>query len=294
MLETHAPAKINLYLHVTGKRDDGYHLLDSLVAFTNIGDRLSLEEADTFSFTIDGPMGEALSRYNPAENLVVRATQILATKLGKKLNVKINLTKNLPLASGIGGGSTDAAAALRLLAVHWGMAPDAKVLHEIAASLGQDIPCCIAAQSCYFRDIGNVTDPGPELPLTHMVLVNPGHDLPTPSVFKARTGAFTPAQQLEAAPKTSEELATMLGARKNSLTEAAVSLCPAIQDALTCLEKTQSCLLSRMSGSGATCFGLFADRSAARQAAADIMVEHPTWWVVPAFIPSEPVLPLER
>lgn len=294
MLETHAPAKINLYLHVTGKRADGYHLLDSLVTFTNIGDRVSLEKAEEFKFTIDGPMGGALSRHDPKENLIVRAAQLLAQKVEKELDVHINLTKNLPLASGIGGGSTDAAAALRLLAIHWGMAPDARVLHEVAASLGQDIPCCIAAQNCYFRDIGNVTDPGPKLPLTHMVLVNPGHDLPTPSVFKARTGSFSPAHQLEAEPQTPEELSEMLSARGNSLTEAAVSLCPSIQDVLTALEDVQGCLLSRMSGSGATCFGLFADRSAARQAASELMTAHPTWWVVPAHIPSEPFLPTER
>jgi len=294
MLETNAPAKINLYLHVTGRRDDGYHLLDSLVAFTNVGDRLSLEEADAFSFTIDGPMGGDLSKYDPKENLVVRAVKILATKLDKKLNVKINLTKNLPLASGIGGGSTDAASALRLLAVHWGMAPDGAILHEIASNLGQDIPCCLAAKSCYFRDTGSIVDPAPDLPITHMVLVNPLQSLSTPSVFKARNGAFDIENKLDVIPKTSEELASLLMDRKNSLTEAAISLCPKIQEILSDLKNTQKCLLSRMSGSGATCFGLYPDRSSARQAAADIMVKHPNWWVVPAYVPSEPILPLER
>lgn len=294
MLETHAPAKINLYLHVTGKRDDGYHLLDSLVTFTNIGDRVSLEEANEFTFTIDGPMGEALSRHNQEDNLVVRAAKMLAAKLDKPLNVHINLTKKLPLASGIGGGSTDAAAALRLLAVHWGLAPNAAVLHEVGAALGQDIPCCIEAKNCYFRDIGNVMDEADELSPTHLVLVNPGHDLSTPSVFKARTGDFTPANRLARMSYSTEDLALELKKRSNSLTEAAISLCPSIQEVLDVLEASEGCLLSRMSGSGATCFGMFSNRAMARQAAAAIMEAKPTWWVVPAHIPTEPVLPLER
>lgn len=287
MLTTNAPAKINLYLHVTGRRDDGYHLLDSLVAFTNVGDEMGLEKAPSFAFEMKGPMASVLAGEDPEKNLAVRAARILAQTVHKPLDVKLTLTKNLPVASGIGGGSTDAAAALRLLASHWGLAPDAPVLHEIAASLGQDVPCCIAARSCYFRGIGDVTDPAPPLPHTDLVLVNPNKALPTPSVFKARTGAFAPEARLERAPETAQELAALLASRTNSLSEAAQTLCPEIAEVLQALDRQESCLLSRMSGSGATCFGLFPDRATARMAAAAIYKERPDWWVVPASFPAE-------
>lgn len=291
VLETHAPAKINLYLHVTGRRSDGYHFLDSLVVFTNVGDRLRLEPAEKFAFVLDGPMAAGLQADEQDNNLAVRAVRILAQELKRPLEVKLSLTKNLPIASGIGGGSTDAAAALRLLAAHWKMPPDSALLQDIAASLGQDVPCCIAAQTCYFRDIGNVTVPGPALPLTHMVLVNPGCTLPTPSVFKAREGAFIEANPIETVPHTVEDLATMLESRTNSLTDAAISLRPEIGAVLKALVADKACLLARMSGSGATCFGLYADRAAAKQAAAALLKAHPSWWVTPAFFPSTPDLP---
>ncbi|MFA6279619.1 MAG: 4-(cytidine 5'-diphospho)-2-C-methyl-D-erythritol kinase [Bdellovibrionales bacterium] len=286
MLETLAPAKINLYLHVTGRREDGYHFLDSLVAFTNIGDFLRLEPAASFSFEMNGPMAAALAQGDHENNLAVRAARILAKTLDKPLNLRLTLTKNLPIASGIGGGSTDAAATLRLLAAHWRMPPDAPLLHDIAASLGQDVPCCIAAQSCYFQGIGDITTPAQDLPLTHIVLVNPNQALSTPSVFKARTGAFTPANPLPITPQTPTELASLLAARTNGLTEAACSLCPEIKDVLAALQAQPDCLLARMSGSGATCFGLFADRGAAKQAASALYKEHPSWWVTAAFLPA--------
>lgn len=287
MLTTNAPAKINLYLHVTGKRDDGYHLLDSLVVFTGVGDVMKLEEADEFAFVMDGPMAPALAGGDPEQNLVVRAARGLAAAKGRELKVKLTLTKNLPIASGIGGGSTDAAAALRLLSVHWGLEPRDPDLFRIAARLGQDIPCCIDAETCYFRGIGDQTDPGPELPHTDIVLVNPGVALPTPAVFKARTGAFTPARFLSTLPESPQELADMLSQRSNSLTAAAITLCPDIEMVLDALRGQQDCLLARMSGSGATCFGLFPDRASARQAAADLYTRHPEWWVVQTNFPTQ-------
>jgi len=287
MIETFAPAKINLYLHVTGRRADGYHYLDSLVVFANIGDTLRFVPDEPFSFTIEGPRARELAGFDPEDNLVVRAARMLASDLGKPLKGKLTLIKNLPIASGIGGGSTDAAGALRLLAQHYGLAPDAMVLHEIARALGQDIPCCISARTCTFRDIGNVTDPGPELPLTHMLLVNPGTGLSTPAVFKNRSGPFAPAAPFEKAPATTEDLVAMLAARTNSLTDSAVSLCPVIADVLTAIAAQDGCLLSRMSGSGATCFGLFSDRFTAKAAAAKLHEANPGWWTVPAFFPAE-------
>jgi 4-diphosphocytidyl-2-C-methyl-D-erythritol kinase len=285
MLHAFAPAKINLYLHITGKREDGYHLLDSLVAFTNIGDMVRLEEADEFSFQLEGPMAEALDREPSIGNLAVRAAHAFADALAKPLNAKLILTKKLPVASGIGGGSSDAAATLRLLAELWHVAPTDPLLGKIAASLGQDVPCCLPAVTCYFRDIGNVTDPGPALPHTDIVLVNPNKPLPTSSVYKARRGPFTPPARLERAPKNPADLAFMLQERGNGLTDAACELVPEIRLILAALGQTPECLLSRMSGSGATCFGLYPNRSAARRAASTILAAHPDWWVVPGFVP---------
>jgi len=285
-LHAFAPAKINLYLHVTGKREDGYHLLDSLVAFTNIGDALRLEEAPSFDLEIKGPMAEGLKNEDRESNLVVRAARALAEEAGRPLNVKLTLTKNLPMASGIGGGSSDAAAALRVLAEYWGMPPTDSRLYRIAASLGQDVPCCIDAATCYFRDIGNVTDPGPDLPHTDIVLVNPNKPLPTPEVYKARQGAFSGAGRFEEDPQNAVELAAMLHERRNGLTGAACRLVPEIREVLETLSASPNCQLARMSGSGATCFGIYANRAAARQAAAQIYEKHPSWWVVPGFFPG--------
>lgn len=287
MIETLAPAKINLYLHVTGQRADGYHYLDSLVAFTNIGDRLQLHPADKFRFFMDGPFAGSLLDQDSESNLAVRAVRLLAKELNRPLDFELTLTKNLPIASGIGGGSTDAAGALRLAAAHYGLAPDASLLYEIASSLGQDIPCCIAAQTCTFEGIGDVVGPGPELPLTHMVLVNPGVGLSTPSVFKNRKEEFLAPSPLLSDPCDTRELCTMLSARSNNLTPSAIELCPVIADILNALKMQEGCLLHRMSGSGATCFGLFEDRAGAKSAAARLYEAHPDWWVVPCFIPQQ-------
>lgn len=285
MIATAAPAKINLYLHVTGRREDGYHLLDSLVAFASVGDRLRLEPAENFAFEMEGPMAAALAGEESEKNLVVRAARALGRELDKKLDFRLILTKNLPVASGIGGGSTDGAAALRLLAEHWGIEPDEARILKIAAGLGQDVPCCVAAQTCYFRGIGDVTEPGPALPHTDIVLVNPSKALPTPSVFKARSGPFAPSVPFFPEMPDVRALAAELAKRENSLTAPAMTLCPEIETLLTALAGEKDCLLARMSGSGATCFGLFPDRGAARQAAARLYETHPDWWVVPAFLP---------
>lgn len=287
MISTFAPAKINLYLHVTGRREDGYHFLDSLVTFASVGDRLRLEEADRFSFAMEGPMAAGLSGEDGEKNLVTRAARALGEALGKELKFRLVLTKNLPVASGIGGGSTDAAAALRLLASFWGISLADPRLFSIAAGLGQDVPCCVAAQTCYFRGIGDITDPGPLLPPTNIVLVNPNKAVPTPAVFKARSGSFSSSAPPMDSLADARALAEALSQRENNLTEAAVSICPKIETVLEALSSSKECLLSRMSGSGATCFGLFPDRAAARAAAAALYESYPEWWVVPAFLPVE-------
>lgn len=285
MLSAFAPAKINLYLHITGKREDGYHFLDSLVAFTNIGDRIRLEPSDGFTFDIEGPMAKVLEAEPINGNLVVRAVQALAAELDRPLNVKFTLVKKLPVASGIGGGSSDAATALWLLAEHWGIPTSDPLLARIAGGLGQDVTCCLETKTCYFRDIGNVTDPGPDLPHVDIVLANPNVALPTPAVYKARTGEFTSSARLEREPRSGMELISMLHERKNDLTEAACKLCPEIRTILAELAITPRCQLARMSGSGATCFGLYPNRSSAKQAAAALFEKHPDWWIMHGCLP---------
>jgi len=287
ILETLAPAKVNLYLHVTGRRADGYHFLDSLVTFASVGDFVRLEDAPTFSFSMNGPMATAFSSGDEENNLVVRAARALAKTLDRPMRFRLTLTKNLPIASGIGGGSTDAAATLRLLASHWGLPPDAPLLREIAAALGQDIPCCIAAKNCFFMGIGDAVVPAPDLPPTALVLVNPRKEIPTPAVFRARRGAFSPpADRLTAPPKDASALAAFLGGCSNDLTAAAAEICPEIREILRALESCPDCLLARMSGSGATCFGLFSDRGGGKRAAATLLQNHAAWWVVPTMAPA--------
>lgn len=280
-----APAKLNLYLHITGRRADGYHDLDSLVAFAGCGDDVRLEKAGHFEFVIEGPQAAALKDENTESNLAVKAARSFAALTGRVLDVKLTLIKNLPVASGIGGGSSDAAAALRVLAQHWGIAPDDPRLHTAAAQHGQDVPVCLHTIGNHITPAG--TAPAPELPHTDIVLVNPGKPLPTPDVYRAYResgAAFSQPMPLTEPPKDSAALVTALQLRRNDLYPPALKLMPVIGYVIAALEKSDA-LLARMSGSGATCFGLYADRAAARAAAASIFAQHPGWWVAQSYLP---------
>ncbi|GIL41754.1 4-(cytidine 5'-diphospho)-2-C-methyl-D-erythritol kinase [Roseiterribacter gracilis] len=272
-----APAKLNLYLHVVGKRADGYHLLDSLVAFAADGDVVSASPAPSLQLTIDGPFADGLS--NGADNLVHRAASELAAAVGRAPAVALTLTKNLPVASGIGGGSADAAAALRALCDLWSIAPDDARVEAIAAKLGADVPVCLRGEAAYLVGIGHETDPAPSLPAAGLLLVNPRVPLPTPPVFKARSGPFSAPARLERAPRDAAELGAMLAARHNDLAAPAITIVPAIRDILTALEATGGVRLARMSGSGATCFALYDDEDSAIRAAATL---NPSWWALPS------------
>jgi len=274
-----APAKLNLYLHVLGRRADGYHELDSLVAFAACHDLVEIREAGAFRFEIDGPFAEALAAEDPERNLAVRAARALAEAVGRPLDVEIVLTKNLPVAGGIGGGSSDAAAVLRLLSMLWDLPQDHPALARVAPGLGADVPVCLHGRTAYFGGIGDRIDPAPVLPETWIVLVNPGISLPTKDVFAARTGAFGSVGRLERTPRDAQDLAELLRMRGNDLTEPALGLVPVVGEALAALDATPDCLLSRMSGSGATCFGLYRDAEAAMLAAHLIRRVRPGWWV---------------
>ena len=269
-----APAKVNLHLHVLGRRQDGYHLLDSLVVFAAVGDRLSVFPADGLSLSVTGPFAAGLA--GEADNLVLRAARGLAARAGIRPAARLVLEKNLPVASGIGGGSADAAAALRLLCRFWHLEPG--LPERIAGGLGADVPVCLASRPVLMSGIGEMLKPVAGLPDVGIVLINPGIAVATPAVFRARVGAFSgPAGFPDSAWRDVAALVGALREVRNDLEAPARLLAPGVSDALQIVSTSPGCLLARMSGSGATCFGLFAGPAAARAAAQTI--DRDGWWV---------------
>ncbi len=264
-----APAKINLALHVTGRRADGYHLLNSLVVFTAAGDRVAVAAGGP-SLTVTGPFAAGV----PVDgtNLCLRAAHAVG------VDAAITLDKALPVASGIGGGSADAAAVLRAL----GRVPDRP------ESLGADVPVCLLSQPALMRGVGEVVIPVPGLPVLHLVLVNPGVGLSTPAVFAALRSRDNPPLPDLPAGADADGLVAWLAGCRNDLQPPAIGLAPGIADALDALT-AQGALLARMSGSGATCFGVFPDADAAAAAADLVAAAQPRWWVTPtATLPGLP------
>jgi 4-diphosphocytidyl-2-C-methyl-D-erythritol kinase len=270
-IEEPAPAKVNLTLHVTGQRADGYHLLDSLVVFTALGDRVQVADAPAQSLVVTGPMAAGVPA--DASNLVLRAARLLGGDAG----AMITLTKTLPMAAGLGGGSSDAAAALRALARLWARPLPAP---ELAARLGADVPVCLAPRPRRMRGIGEVLDEVPPLPALWLVLANPGVALSTQAVFAALTEKTHPPMPATL-PRcaTAAALATFLHRQRNDLEAPATRLTPVIGQVLAALAAQPGCLLARMSGSGATCFGLFANAGHAAAAARTVSAAEPGWWV---------------
>jgi 4-diphosphocytidyl-2-C-methyl-D-erythritol kinase len=269
-----APAKVNLFLHVTGKRADGYHLLDSLVVFAGIGDRIAYVPSGALSLSVTGPFAASLSA--EPDNLVLRAARMLAQECGLSPTGALTLDKHIPVASGVGGGSADAAATLRLLCRVWHQSVQHPALDRIAAGLGADIPVCLGSQPRRMRGIGEQLTPGPVLPPCGLVLVNPGIPLATASVFRARDGDYSPEAILPPAWSTAGDMANDLRRMTNDLETPAMRLLPAIREVLRAISDTSGCLMARMSGSGATCFGLFASATDADRAARELA--RPDWW----------------
>jgi len=274
-----APAKLNLYLHVVGRRADGFHLLDSLVAFVDIGDHITVNPAHSLNVAITGPFANELAAHDPRQNLVWRAGEALARELDRPPGALVVLEKNLPIASGIGGGSSDAAAALLSLADLWGAKLAPERLAVLGATLGADVPVCLAGRAAFIGGIGDQVVPAPALPEAYLVLVNPGRPLPTPDVYKSRQGPFGQPARFAYAPGDAAELAAILKQRRNDLSDAARAIVPEIDDVLAALAACDGALLARMSGSGATCFALFADDATASAAAARVRGAKPGWWV---------------
>ncbi|MGI1662885.1 4-(cytidine 5'-diphospho)-2-C-methyl-D-erythritol kinase [Palleronia sp. KMU-117] len=272
-VEVFAPAKVNLTLHVTGQRTDGYHLLDSLVVFADVGDRVTLALAERPSFKVTGPFAASVPLGD--ENLVLRAARLCAPDR----SLAIGLEKGLPPASGLGGGSADAAAVARGVAALTGGRPDPDAL----LALGADVPMCLASGAARVRGIGERIKPLAGLPALPAVLVNPGHAMPTPPVFAALKRKDNPPMSdplpVFAGPAG---LIGWLAAQRNDLEAPAMAILPEVSRVLAALGACEGVRLARMSGSGATCFALFDDAEAAARAAARLGGLHPGWWVRPA------------
>jgi len=267
-----APAKINLWLNVVGRRADGYHLLDSLIAFTDLADEIAAEPADRLTLTVDGPLAAALE--GEADNLILKAARLLAGRAGVSPRAALRLTKRIPIAAGLGGGSSDAAAALRALVELWRIALPVEELFDLAARLGADVPMCLAGRAALAAGVGERLTPAPALPPCAILLVNPGVALATPQVFAARRGDFSP-ERPSARPWTDlASFAAALAERGNDLTEAAVSLQPVVGEVLAFLRRTNAVHVA-MSGSGATCFALYATIDEAQRAASLVPA---AWW----------------
>ena len=277
-----AHAKVNLFLHLLGRRADGYHELDSLVVFAAAADVLRAEPATALSLAVDGPFGAALAG---AENLVLRAARALAAATATTKGARLTLTKALPVASGIGGGSADAAAALRALDRLWGLGLGPDRLASLGAGLGADIPVCVHTRPARMGGIGERLGPAPALPRFGLLLANPGIALATAPVFAARTGAFdAPAALPESWPDAAAMARDLAGCR-NALEPAAIALCPPIAAVLEALRTLPQARLARLSGSGATCFALFDDELAASRAAAELGAAQPAWWIAAGLAP---------
>lgn len=282
-------AKINLTLQITGRRDNGYHELSSLVVFAGVGDRLSFARGgdDRITLNVEGPFAAALTGAGGAagdDNLVLRAGMALAAEAGIERGAAITLTKNLPVASGIGGGSADAAAALRGLSRLWQLSLPSAELQKLALTLGADVPVCLRGAPVVMSGIGERLEPVPALPPLWLVLVNPGVAVATAAVFAGREGAFSEAADPLLPPIGLAPLMDWLAARPNDLQPSACRLAPAVVEVLAAFDDLDACLLARMSGSGATCFGIFESEEAANAAAESLTLRHPEWWVVPALL----------
>lgn len=277
-----APAKVNLTLHILGRRQDGWHDLDSVVAFAGCCDWLFFEPAEALSLSVDGAMAQAAGQ--PADNLVLRAARELLDRVpGLRLG-RFHLRKNLPVAAGLGGGSSDAAAALRALAHENVLAADDPRLWAAARATGSDVPVCLDPRARIMGGAGEKLGPPLRLPALFAVLANPSVAVATPAVFArlglakgAPSGSGPSPRPSVGADRASAMIALQKG--RNDMEGCARALAPAISDVLDALSAAKGAALVRMSGSGATCFALFDGRSAAARAARTIGREHPNWWV---------------
>lgn len=276
MLTAKANAKLNFYLHIQGKRDDGYHLLESLVAFTSFGDQLAVEADNLLSLVVEG---EFAKEAGSDDNLVLRAARALQKTCKITQGARITLTKNIPVGAGLGGGSADAAATLKLLGKFWAVIPSHDQLHQIAVSLGADVPMCLANQPLIARGIGDeitlLKEPLPEL---YAVLVYPRVHLSTPDVYKRYQHERDIPPSVVMPAKTDLFLDSLKSTR-NQLQRAAISLSPEVAEVLLALEGYPQAKLVRMCGSGSSCFALCDNADSTVSLLKDMRKRYPDWWI---------------
>ena len=285
MIEILAPAKINLYLHINAKRSDGYHDIDSLVTFANIGDRITIEENQDFYFHCTGPYANSFNAQDQdnslhSSNLVVQAAQRFAHFCKKDPKIRITLEKNIPLSSGLGGGSSDAAATLWALHKFWDIPVVPSNLQDLMLGLGSDVPVCFFAQTAHIQQKGDQITPIDIAEDIPALLVNPHKHCSTRDIFLEYTGNYRSPINLPSLYETSKDLSAYLVTQTdNDLTKTAQIKVPEIATILEQLQKQSSLRLARMSGSGASCFGLFDTWDQAQDAAEILTQENPDWWI---------------
>jgi 4-diphosphocytidyl-2-C-methyl-D-erythritol kinase len=270
-----APAKVNLTLRVLGRRADGYHEIESLVGFADVGDALTLSPGGALALAVGGPTGPAAG--DVADNLVLKAARALAERVADLKLGRFSLSKRLPVAAGLGGGSSDAAAALRLLASANGIARDDPRLMQAAVATGADVPVCLDPRTRRMGGIGEILSDPLDLPRLPAILVNPGVAVSTRDVFAALR--LPPIATAAQASRLAGTLLDEIANGRNDLEAPAIELEPAIAELLAVLGRLPGCRLARMSGSGATCFGLFESTRAATVAGRTLRVGYPGWWV---------------
>ncbi|AYG94069.1 4-(cytidine 5'-diphospho)-2-C-methyl-D-erythritol kinase [Brevundimonas naejangsanensis] len=285
-----APAKINLLLHVGPVRADGYHPLVSLAAFADVGDRVAVRRAEALSLAVEGPFAAGLD--GQGDNLILKALRALGEAAGiGDPPLAVTLDKRLPIAAGLGGGSADAGTALRLAARLLDLDLTEAALERLALAAGADGPMCLRARPAWASGVGEVLEDEPRLPPLHAVLLNPGLPSPTGAVYRAYDAAPDGAADRPAPPAdwSAPAVIDWLSAQRNDLQAPALTLTPGIDEALAAMQAAPGCRLTRMSGSGATVFGLFDDRAAAIEAV--FALDRPGWWTRPAVLGAPDVEP---
>ncbi len=284
-----APAKLNLYLHVLGRMDNGYHDLDSLIAFADIGDEIKISPSADFEFEVSGPFAAAFSAKEMdasphSSNIVVKAVWAMARAAKRAPNFKVTLEKNLPMGAGIGGGSSDAAALIWGLCELWDIPRNAPFLLPLMMQLGADVPVCLNCQSAQVRGAGEKILQGPDFDEVPIVMIYPGKHCSTPAVFKHFGGEFLPAVDVPERFESFEALIEFLRGTSNSLSLPASDHVPDIENVLNALNAENACALARMTGSGSSCFGLFKTMKDAQKTAARLEADNPDWWVKTAWL----------
>ncbi len=272
-----APAKVNLYLHVTGCRHDGYHRLDTLVVFPGLGDIITVAPARQLALAKEGQFANDIPE--GPDNLVLMAAHLLSDNYKVTRGARITLQRLVAGAPGGGGGSADAAATLKALNRLWGLNLSDERLVELGLTLGADIPMCLGSKALFVGGIGEDLTTAPKMPKAGILLANPLKPVSTPAVFKEHRGPFTPANRFTGAIRDIKHLAELLSTRKNDLAAAAKRVEPLVRNVLDGLADLPNSLLARMSGSGGTCFSLFKDLDTATQAAASLQDSYPDWWI---------------